>query len=231
MSLKFTVDVGALTGLAERLGTLDAVEFGKMAVRTVNGAADATYEAVRPRMISSINLTDDYVTNRMEVRHAKSANNATAVIVAKGSGGDMTILARYGAQQLVKPVKYPNESFAAGAKGRNPKKPGASLSWKLRTGNATLGIPVGMKQAGVSVEVSRGVRKDIAGGFLMNLRNGNGWGLFTRDKGTLKMKHRYGPSVYQLFASTATRMQDEIADDLQARLIDEAEQVLLKALK
>jgi hypothetical protein len=209
MSLKFTVDVGAISQLADRLGELDAAAFGELAVRTVNDSADATYEAVRPRMIASINLSDDYVTNRMEVRHAKSANDATATIVARGSGGDMTILARYGAQQLV-----------AVPKGtRKPAK-----------GSAARGIPPGMKGAGVSVEVTRGNRKDIAGGFLMNLRNGNGLGLFTRAKGSAKIRHRYGPSVYQLFKTVATDMQVEIQNDLTTRLVDEAEKVLLKAL-
>lgn len=231
MSLDIKIDITAVSGLAERLGLLDAQAFGDLAVRTVNVVADETYDLVRPRMVNTVNLTDSYVQSRMEVRHAKSANDATATIIARGSGADMTILARYGAKQLMQPVKYPNASFAAGARGRNPKKPGSALSWKPRIGDASRGIPVDMKGAGISVEVTRGSRKDIAGGFLMHLNNGNGVGLFTRSGDKLTMKHRYGPSVYQLFSVAATKMLDDIGESLESQLVIEAEKLFTKALE
>lgn len=229
--MKIEIDISGLEKFARQLGTIDAVSLGAASVRAVNQASDEVYDMVRPRMIATINLSDDYVQQRMEVVHAKNANDATASIIGKGSGVDMTMLARYGAKQLTTPVKYPNSSFAAGARGMNPNKPGSPLSWKLRTGNPLLGIPVDMKQAGISVEVTRGSRKDIAGGFLMALKGGNGYGLFTRDGTKLKMSHRYGPSVYQLFKTVADASIDEISTTLENSLSTEIDSLITKVFE
>ena len=76
---------------------------------------------------------------------------------------------------------------------------------------------MGAKQGGVRVAVRRGAPKVNAQFFLLPLRAGavlgDKFGVFRREGG--KLKHLYGPSVYQLFAYQAPRIADEVADDLQ----------------
>ncbi|UZZ64513.1 neck protein of type 1 [Curvibacter phage PCA1] len=206
------IDVAGLQSLADRLGTLDAESLGSAALRAVNSIADETYELARPRMIDSINLSDDYVQKRMRVEHATSPDNATATIIASGRRPDMTILARYGARQMTQPAKHMSQSRGDKLYSRN--------------------IAPGMKSAGISVEVTRSSRKTIANGFFMPLRNGNGVGLFTREgPGKKNYKHRYGPSVYQLFRVTAENMVGEVSENLETRLLDEVDRELNKAFK
>ena len=104
-------------------------------------------------------------------------------------------------------------------------------------GNRALGIPAGQKQRGVTVEVIRGQRNAgfVPGGFLLPLRRGNqdggnGFGVFARTKGG-QLRHRYGPSVYQLFAYQADRILADVADDLENTLVEQVDAALQKALE
>lgn len=47
---------------------------------------------------------------------------------------------------------------------------------------------------------------------------GDKFGVFVREK--RRIKHLYGPAVYQLLAHQAPRITDEVADDLQRTLLD-----------
>ena len=60
---------------------------------------------------------------------------------------------------------------------------------------------------------SRGVLPLRAGAVL-----GDKFGVFVREK--RRIKHLYGPAVYQLLAYQAPRITDEVADDLQRTLLD-----------
>lgn len=206
------IDVASVSALADRLSTLDADSLGGAALRAVNAIADETYDLARPRMIDKINLSDAYVQKRMRVEHATDPNKASATIIASGSRPDMTILARYGARQLTQPVKHPSRSRGDQLYSRN--------------------MAPGQKSGGISVEVTRSSRKTIANGFFMPLKNGNGVGLFTREgPGKKNYKHRYGPSVYQLFRVTADSMLGEVGDNLQTRLLSEVDREINKAFK
>lgn len=210
MSLSVKIDLSSVAGLADKLASLDSKEFGRVALDAVNAAADEVYQLVVPRLNASINLPDNYVRDRMQIVHGTSTDRPASKIVATGSKPSMTQLARYSLKQEIQPNKW--------------KRSG-------RKGDASRGIPLGSKQAGVSVEVTRGSRKLVERGFLIELNNGNGFGIATRT-GTGKKDYRirYGPSVYQLFKVAAAGVLDEAADILEDRLVDEANRLIAKTL-
>jgi hypothetical protein len=103
---------------------------------------------------------------------------------------------------------------------------------KSRPTTGGLRIPTGMRQSGVQVEVTRGTpNTGFANGFLMPLKRGadaggNGVGVFTRSGG--RLRHRYGPAVYQLFKTQIPNIEGEIGDDLEAELLDALQQEIEK---
>lgn len=219
-------DISRVERLADQLSGLNVEEFGRAALTVVNQVIDETYELARPRMIRTINLTDSYVRERMQVQHATDPNNVRGAIVASGARADMTTLARYDSRQTLRDVNWSNERIATLGKQFGPW-PG----WTKRTGDARRGVAPNLKVQGMSVEVTRGSRKPIENAFYMPLRNGNGMGVFTREgDGKKDYKHRYGPSVYQMFAGVARGLVDEVGDSLETQLANEAERLLLKAL-
>lgn len=220
-------DISRVERLADQLAGLNGEEFGRAALTVVNQVIDETYEIARPRMIRTINLTDSYVRDRMYVEHARDPNNVRGAIVASAQRKDMTMLARYDSQQTLRDVNWSNDRILALGKTFGPW-PG----WTKRTGDARRGVAPNLKVQGMSVEVTRGARKPIENAFYMPLRNGNGMGLFTREgDGKKNYRHRYGPSVYQMFAFVAKGLVDEVGDSLETQLADEAERLLQKALK
>lgn len=225
------VDIGRLEGFADRLGALTGDEFGLAAMGAVNQVLDNTYERARPLMIRTINLTDDYVRDRMRVEHATNPNNISGAIIASGARSNITTLARYNPQQGVRPVNWSNDRILAMGKKFAPYPGWTKRKGDARTGQGA-GIAPNMKAAGISVEVTRGASKPISNAFYMPLRNGNGLGVFTREgKGKKNYKHRYGPSVYQMFARVADSIINDVGDDLESAVIDEANRLLDKALK
>ena len=207
--LDVKLDLSRIEGLAKSLDSIDASSVGKVAMRVVNDVIDGAYETSRQRMTRTINLTDGYVQSRMTVNRAKSTNDVKASIVASGSDSDLSLLAQYGARMLVKPVKNPKRSKGDQLFARN--------------------IAPTFKAAGISVEVTRGSRQVFSHGFFMPLRGAKKVGVFTR-KGNEKVKHRYGPSVYQLFAHYAKDLSTEMTDELDQKLTDEVGKLIDKAL-
>lgn len=209
-ALKF--DTQAVEALARRIAEATGDQVGAASVAALNEVADRTFNLARDRMTAGINLDDPYLRRRMSVRHA-TPGRPEASIMARGGRSDMTVLGRFDA----KPVIVPN--VRSGGRG-----------------NRALGIPAGEKQAGVTVEVIRGQRNEgfVPRGFLLPLRRGrqdggNGFGVFARGRDG-KLRHRYGPSVYQLFAFQAERIEDEVAADLEKTLIEQVDAALQKAL-
>jgi hypothetical protein len=208
------LDVTRVEGLAERLGKIDARYLGRMVVDGLNEVVDRTYQNSRERMNAGINLEDEYLRRKMVVEHA-TEGRPVASILARGGAQHATVLGRFDAQ----PVRV------------------AAVSPKRRLkGFARLGIPVGQKQKGVTVEVTRGSPSDgfVPGGFILPLRagkvdGGNGFGVFARNRQGRKV-HRYGPSVYQLFSFQLVQMEDDIQDDLSNTLLDAAGDSIDKAL-
>lgn len=204
MSGKFTISVDDIKARAKSLA--DAGDLGNAPelVRELNDIIDETYETARGRMIAGINLTDAYVRDHMQVRHASAGRGLVGEILAPGGKGDQTPLGRY--------VVGTATRAAPGAKG-SPAK----------------GIPAGRKFAGIEVEVGRGHNVTLLHGFTMPLKNDNGLGVFLRTKYGL-VRHRYGPAPYQLFRVVSGEIEQSVGDTVEERLGTVAQRALEKAL-
>ena len=208
------IDASQVVKLGERLAQASGEEIGRASVTALNEVVDRTYELARDKMIAGINLSDDYLRRRMTVAHA-TPGKPVASITASGARNATTVLGRYDAKPVI----------VANNKGRPGK------------GNKALGIPSGQKQAGVTVEVTRGNVSDgfVPRGFLLPLNRGteaggNGMGVFARTKDG-KLRHRYGPSVYQLFAYQVERIVNDVTDDLEDTLAEQVDLALQKAIE
>lgn len=246
------IDVTEIEGMADDLLKLDTRAISAAARRAVNTVVTGTFGKVVSRITKGINLSDAYVRDRMYVEPARSESAAVvrAEIIAPGpgrsksrktAGGPITSLRNYAPVQLMQPVKWNNASIASkiGKFGPNPRKQGAFLPWKARIGDAQRGIPVDQKQAGVSVEVTRGQRKKVGlrNAFLMPVKRGKALdtsrlGVFTRDPGDAKKQVRLllGPSVYQLLNSTAPAMLADVQRDLRDAALAEVGKAVNEAL-
>lgn len=208
------IDATQVQKLGERLAQASGEEIGQASVTALNDVLDRTYDLARDKMIAGINLEDQYLRRRMSVSHATPAK-PVASITASGARNAVTVLGRYDA----KPVIVTNN------KGRPGK------------GNKRLAIPSGQKQGGVTVEVTRGNVSDgfVPRGFLLTLNRGteaggNGMGVFARTKDG-KLRHRYGPSVYQLFAYQVEHILNDVTDDLEDTLAKQVELAMQKAIE
>lgn len=208
------IDAAQVVKLGERLAQVSGEEIGRASVTALNEVVDRTYELARDKMIAGINLSDDYLRRRMTLQHA-TPGKPVASITASGARNATTVLGRYDAKPVI----------VANNKGRPGK------------GNKALGIPPGQKQAGVTVEVTRGNVSDgfVPRGFLLPLNRGteaggNGMGVFARTKDG-KLRHRYGPSVYQLFAYQVERIVNDVTDDLEDTLAEQVDLALQKAIE
>lgn len=203
-----TIAVDQVVGLADRVADLDTQAFSRAAVAALNTTVDATYELARDRITTGINITDDYLRRRMSVEHAKGSK-LQAEIVASGDAQRMTRLVHYGAQMLIVPRKTTTPSRSQGS--------------LLRLGS-------GSKQGGVRVNVKS--PKTMVDAFMLPLKRGSQqgekMGVFRREGN--KLKHLYGPSVYQLFRYQSSRIEDEVAGDLQANLLDQVDEQIRKVL-
>lgn len=208
------LDTTQLEKLGDRLARASGEEIGRATVTALNEVVDRTYDLARDRMVAGINLDDPYLRRRMRVEHA-TQGRPEASITASGARNANTVLGRYDA----KPVIVPN-------RGRRPGK-----------GNSALGIAPGQKQGGVTVEVTRGQTSEgfVPRGFLLPLKRGteaagNGFGVFARTRDG-KLRHRYGPAVYQLFAYQVERIVGDVTDDLEDTLAAQVDLALQKAIE
>lgn len=192
------IDIDQVLALAGDLGRVDAQTFGTAAQAALNETIDRTYQLASDRMTAGINLSDDYLRRRMTTEHA-SGKTLEASITASGDRAAQTRLATYDAQMVIVSRKTTRASRSRGVLPLN-----------------------GGRQAGVTVTVSRGAPKTGASLFMLPLRAGavlgDKFGVFVREK--RRIKHLYGPAVYQLLAHQAPRITDEVADDLQRTLLD-----------
>jgi hypothetical protein len=199
-------DVKALLKAEDSLSSIDDTTMRKAALGALNEVTATTYNTNRRRMNAGINLSDSYISSKMDVAYAASPSKLESTITA---GGGNTILGHYGARPQLVPAKNASRS----------------------KGSAKLGVPAGIKQSGqVQVAVTRNSPKVMREkAFMMPLKYGNGLGVFTKDPRTGKYVHRYGPSVYQLFRAQLELHTDEILDDLEDAVIAAQEGVIRKA--
>lgn len=274
MASAVLIDVTQVERLASRLLTVDTESIGQAAMRSVNIVGKRGFDTSRKLMLRGVNLTESYVSERMDFEPANDPKKPTAVIVAFRPGGErkpgtkpvnlrqfVPIVAR-------EPNNWSNSGVAADSgravfvRGtgatphrkagtgpnpqgtqmyRNPRKPGSYLPFIPRTGNPAQGIPVGQKQASISVEVVRGSRKTIKpsregfNAFMQRMPNGqvlvmrrttkNGG---KNNKGKIEALHSL--SVWQLFRNTTAKVIPLIADDLQSTVADEVIGMIEKQL-
>ena len=203
--MRVTIDATALDRLSKSLG-VGADVLARAQFRAINKAAEKGVTASRRAIASEVALTQAYIRDRMALQRATAAQ-AVAVIRARKRA---TTLARFSARQLTR--------SAPGAKG-----------------DARRGIGSGRKQGGVSVKVkTQGPRKAMPKAFLIPLRAGgeagaNGFGVFTRQGRSIR--HRYGPSVDQVFRSIRNQVAPGIAQDLEVQIVKQLQYELGRAFK
>ena len=167
-------------------------------VTAINRTAVEMRTAATAEMEGRVNLPPSYVRGKLRIVRATVSFPAGAIAIRRRA----VRLARFGAQQLSAP--------APRAKGD-----------RLR------GIRKGQKQAGVSVQVSKG-RKVKRSAFMLPLLNGNGMGVFVRTGPARKdVEHLYGPSPDQLFRA----WRDDNFRRVQDRLVMNFGEEFRRALK
>ena len=204
LTVKF--DVREIEGLADKLGRISGEALGTATVVAINKVATRTYDLTRNRMNVGLNLTDSYITSRMQVQLAVNASKPSASIVARGQA---TTLGHYRPRMVLQAVKRPGQS----------------------KGNAALGIPSGSKSAGLSVSVTRGSNKLLEHAFqIPKFRDSDGNALVFLRGSNDKIRKAIGPSVYQLFRTQVQQNINAIGDDLQTTVVAEVESAINESL-
>lgn len=242
--IEIDVNVREVEGLTDVLARISAKQFIDVTLKATNAVAARSYETATSDMVSRVNLTPDYVKENVQLELAKPSDARTTVVASiYGSARRPATLRQFAPQQTISKVNWTNEMIAGkiGKWGKNPRKPGAMLKWMRRTGTPSKGIPVNFKGAGVSVEVTRGVRKNISKAFLLPVRSG--------DKMTGRMlpairtstgpgsgkgdyEILYGPSPYQMLRTIAQgQRMGEFQRDLAETVLKMAEESVAKELE
>ena len=173
-------------------------------VSAVNTVAERAKLTTIQQIPREINLSESYVAGKMTIVHATEAA-PTAIVTA---ADQPTVLTRFSVVQMTAPAS------------------------KRAKGDAAHGIPAGRKTAGVHVTVKGG--NDMPYGFLVRLKAGNGWGVFTRIQGKMgkaDYRHRYGPSVDQAFNVILKTLAPEVGLDLEKQALAELDAAIAKAFK
>lgn len=252
MATAIKIDVTQVQAAAKALLRMDQASLADASRRAVNGAAQRGFDKARQIMLAGVNVTDDYVKSKMDVELSSGKEKATAQIIAFRTGGRRaterpTNLRQFGLQQLQAVANWTNSGVNTNSGARlnvrskleNPRKPGATLPFKKRVGAKQLGIAVGRKQTGISVEVIRGQRKEISFAFLAPARRGNvagGQGLlvFKRLKGDRKGKGKlvslHSLAVWQMFRHALPQVIPLVAKDLEQSVVDEIDAQIRKVV-
>ena len=202
--IDISFDTSELVEQVDRIAMLDNTTLAEMRMDAVNVVSLTVREKSIDQTHAELNLSRDYIEARIARAEAKGAT-ARARITSEVRGAT---LQRFGAQQEVAPVNWSNSRIEA-LGHKFGKWPG----WTYRKGDASRGIDEDDKAAGVSVDVNRKGDKTIRTAFTVPLKNGNGEGFFRRENG--RVKHLYGPSVYQVFRRYITTNETAIGDDLR----------------
>lgn len=218
--IDISFDTSELVERADRIAMLDNTTLAEMRLDAVNVVSLTVREKSIDQTHAELNLSRDYIDARIARAEAKGAT-ARARITSEVRGAT---LQRFGAQQDIAPVNWSNSRIEA-LGHKFGKWPG----WTRRTGDASRGIDEDDKAAGISVDVNRKGAKTITSAFTMPLKNGNGVGVFRREGG--KLKHLYGPSVYQVFRRYITTNEQAIADTLRDEFVGRLDTKIQEILK
>lgn len=194
------------------LDGLTSDEIGNVIVNSLNEIVSDAYDLSRNRMIAGINLSHDYLKRKMEVTKATPSKPVASIFTAGSEVG----LRNYAAKMVLAPRKTTRGN-------RNQGK---------------LGIPQGMKQVAVNLEVPVSAPEDFDKAFMLPLRRGridggNGLGVFTRAPGAKKPRVMLGPAVYQLFkyqleGTVLSKTEELLAAELAGQLQAAVEKALTK---
>lgn len=252
----FSVVVNALgvEKVGQNLGKINAELLGRASVSAVNEVAVRAFDESRRRMLSRVNLTPDYVRERMDLEPANDSPRPTATIIAFRAGGRRKAvrpvnLRQYRPLYEVKPARQnptDRKTFTM-RDGRvatypvtpNPRNRSKRLPFVLRTGSPALGIPVGQKPGQLSVEVLKGQRKVIKpkgrfSAFLQTMPSGETLVMRRTNVNGGKSKKGsiealYSLSVWQLFRNAAAEVVPLVRKDLENTVGDAVTDAVNKA--
>lgn len=221
--------------LADGLAGFDANSIGRTALEVVNETTASTHKTSVDRIVDRLNFDRRYVEQRLTMRPATNPVEPRAAIAAPIKGVNLADFLPPGprAGQIIKPTNWTNEQLPKGW-GKNPRAKEKWLRWKPRIGAHHLGIPVGQKQAGLSISVVRGQGATFAHSFLITASNGFTFVGSRRKedhRGKGKVQAKFGPSVHQLFrASLDPKFLDAIAAQLQRGILDRSSAIFTKVI-
>ena len=197
-------DASTLVGFDAKLAALDGTALREVGTAAANVVSLTVRGKAVDQTLAELNLTRDYIETRLARTEAKG-NSATARVTSQVQGAT---LQRFRAMLEVQPVRWTNARIE-----EMGHKFGKWPGWTRRTGDESRNIDEDEKAAGISVDVNRKGAKTIRTAFTVPLKNGNGEGFFRRENG--RVKHLYGPSVYQVFRRYITTNETAIGDDLR----------------
>lgn len=215
------LDTSALDGVAKLLDRLDGTALAALSVSAANNVATQVHTAAIDKTVGSLNLTREYVENALNLKLAEEGqNNPVARVIAPARN---VTLARFDAGQQSKPVVWSNARIQGMGKKFSPWS-----GWTRRTGDPRRAIAPDSKASGVDVTVKRGQPRGMKSAFLVPLRSGGGaLGVFVHEGG--KLKHLYGPAVYQVYTNYLSDHADDIQKDLETALMAGLDAAITKA--
>lgn len=257
-SFAVVIDTKKLERAADTLTKLDSRVIGNATLGAVQDVTQRAYDESLRRMTSRVNLTRQYVEERMLVEAANDPNRPEGKVIALRTGGRRPGIRPVNLRQYAPIVSQqaalPNPSGQRAFKmkdgrdaylpfSQNPRKPGGFLPFVKRTGSSLLNIPVGKKQGPMSVEVVKGQRKTLqarngfapflqrmpSGQILVMARTNKNGNVGGKGKG--KIQALYSLSVWQLFRSTAAQIIPLVQRDLNDSVSKALEVQLNKVFK
>lgn len=234
VQLAVVIETTDIEQTADRLFAIGVGRLDRAAQSAVNEVTDRTFDDSVKRMTARVNLTPDRVKKDMGVEYGSMPGKAEATIIAFRDRGRRRVnpvnLRQYNARQLATVNNWSNSGVATNSGIRlpidgplaNPRKAGSYLPFKKRIGASRLGIPVGQKQDGITIEVLKGSVKPITYAFMAMSRN-NGMLVFKREKGDSKGKGKlvsmHSLSVWQLFRKTSAEIVPLVREDLSKTVL------------
>jgi len=214
-TFKVQVDVRDVEGLADDLAKLSGEEINRVTAQAINKTAEWADEETHRRALG-INLEPAYLKAFRSIEPANS-NKLKATVTTEANA---TGLGRYKPQVKTTAAKSPRRRLK---------------------GNTALGIAVGDKPMAVTVEVTRGARKEVQNKNIFvnpGLRDSSGNPLVmerlpgkTRS-GKDVLARRLGPAPYQLFKHQLNDEQfiEQAQDYLERELTEMVGEAIARAI-
>ena len=226
-TLTITADTLGVEGLSSRLAGIDPAQFGQQVLKAVNSTMTRTDTDAMARMLSGVNITEQQVNKRKELRPATDAAQPIARIIVRKSNAT---LASFGAAETPIAVTWSNQRIIEMGHKPSPRpttgNPMTKGIWTERTGATSVGVPVNFKRAGITVEVTRGAPKALAHAFLVK-KGGNLVALKRGKTGAVSAARSLAP--YQLFKhALSPDFLKLVADDLEKSIGDSFDNTLRK---